>query len=125
MNECQILFPNDMAGNGRDGQLLADWFLLLGAPLFVMVLLVKQSQLHRSHWPRLRHAKQSLVRVCWCYRRLFSSLAACYFLLVLKVDIGHHPVGPLHHLAVAHTGGGEGRVDAGGAGALVAVRHET
>lgn len=61
----------------------------------------------------------------WCYRRLFSSLAACYFLLVLKVDIGHHPVGPLHHLAVAHTGGGEGRVDAGGAGALVAVRHET
>lgn len=114
-----------MAGNGRDGQLLADWFLLLRAPLFVMILLVKQGQLHRSSWTRLRHTKQSLVGICWCYSRLFSSLAACYFLSVLKVNIGHHPVGPLHHLTVPHTGGGEGGVDAGGAGALVAVRHET
>ena len=65
-------------------------------------------------------------------------------MLILKVNIGHHPaardnqvntgclpaqllipVGPLHHLTVPHAGGGEGGVDAGGARALVAVRHET
>jgi len=90
-----------------------------------MFLLVEQGQLHRSNWTGLRHTEQSLVRICWCYRRLFSSLAACYFLLILKVNIGHHPVGSLHHLSVPHAGGGEGGVDAGGAGALVAVRHET
>ena len=61
----------------------------------------------------------------WCYRGLLSSLAPCYLVLILKVNVWHHPVGPLHHPPVPHTGGGEGGVDAGGAGALVAVRHET
>ena len=27
----------------------------------------------------------------WRYRRLFCPLCACYFLMVIKVDIGHHP----------------------------------
>ena len=66
------------------------------------------------------------VIFCWSSKLILD--------IILKVNVVHLawlvtprrlPVGSLHHLSVPHAGGGEGGVDAGGAGALVAVRHET
>jgi len=115
-----------MAGDRRHRQLLTGWSLLLAAPLpLLCLLLVEEGQLGWPYRARVWPPKQSLIWISWCHRRLFSSLIPCYFLLILEVNIWHHPVGPLDHQAVPHTGGGEGGVDAGGTGALVAVGQET
>ena len=61
----------------------------------------------------------------WRYRGLLGPLGSGDLLLILEVNVRHHPVGPLHHPPVPDAGGREGGVDAGCAWALVAVGQET
>jgi len=126
LDESEILIANNMARYWRYCQLSPGLALVLGGPGLVLSLaFVEQSQIFWPLGSGLRRTKQALVRIGWCYRRLFCPFCACYFLMVVKVDIGHHPVWPLHHGPVPGAGGGERGAQAAGAGALVAVAQIT